>query len=578
MSSGAPFQQPARAHSTAWLAVALASALLAASCSEGPRFMPGGDCELNTDCATSLVCRLGRCRVECRAQRDCDVGLECVRDARGLGACQIRDETMCMRPSDCRAPLVCHFGRCTNECETDRDCPPGASCVVGEGGASGCRDDSMNECELTSECVAMGLEDKVCAVDGRCREACREDWDCRDGMMCLEGPTPVCGWEAPDAGVDGGADAASDAGASATPPPPPRMAASLRNTCVVSGDSMRCWGANPDGQIGDGTWGTTRLAPTAVMLSMSTVRSIGLGEENHACASSGSALECWGNNTVGQLGLDTTSTREPTPVAVTLLPAGAIDDLSLGRQHTCAIVAGALYCWGDNRFGQLGLGDPADRDQPTLVTLPEMAVRVDAHTDHTCVLLASGPIACFGANAEGQIGSGTGNAFTPRVVPTITDAIDVATGGTHACALRQDGTVWCWGSDAFGQIGRDARVFPGPDGLVPTQTAPIPERVLQITAGSRHACALTSGGAVYCWGNNFLGESGQNPALPASEVLFAPTRVVGLTGVEEIVASGEHTCARTSAGDHLCFGSNVSGELGDGTMTESWMPVAVVGL
>jgi alpha-tubulin suppressor-like RCC1 family protein len=353
------------------------------------------------------------------------------------------------------------------------------------------------------------------------------------------------------------------------------MAASLRNTCVVSGDSMRCWGANPDGQIGDGTWGTTRSAPTPVMLSISTARSIGLGEENHACASSGSALECWGNNAFGQLGLDTTTTREPTPVPVTLLPAGAIDDLSLGRQHTCAIVAGALYCWGFNGSGQLGLGDETDRHQPTRVALPEMAVRVDAHSDHTCVLLASGAIACFGANGNRQVGSGTGSVPTPSLVPTLTGAIDIAAGGIHTCALHDDGTVSCWGSDAYGQSGQGGG-FGDPDVLVPTPTSPIPERVIQITAGSRHVCALTRSGDVYCWGDNFANQAGQDQSLVDN--VFVPTRVLGLANVEEIAAGGEHTCARTSAGEHLCFGSNASGELGDGTMSESWMPVSVVGL
>ena len=573
MSSGASF---------AWLGLALTSALLGA-CSARPEWRPGGDCELNTDCSTSLVCRLGRCRVECRAQRDCAVGLECVRDARGLGACQLEEETMCERASDCEAPLVCHFGRCTNECESDRDCPPGASCAEDETGASGCRDPSVSECELTSDCEAMGLSGKVCAVDDRCREPCREDWDCRDGMMCLPGSPTACGWPAIDGGLDGGADAASDAmmsdaGDALTPPPPPRMAASLRNTCVASGDSVLCWGANGDGQIGDGSQGSIHYTPTAAHLTIASVRSIGLGEDNHACASSGSALECWGNNAVGQLGIDST-TSSLTPVAVTLLPTGAIDDLSLGRAHTCAIVDGALYCWGENSGGQLGLGDDADRPVPTRVTLPELALRVDAHTDHTCALLASGAIACFGANGNGQVGSGTGNALSPRVLPTLSDAADIATGGTHSCALRQDGTVWCWGADAFGQIGQGGG-FGDPNVLVPAPTAPIPDRVIQITAGSQNTCALTQGGEVYCWGSNRAGESGQDPTLPFQERIFVPMRVAALAAVEEIVAGGDHVCARTGAGEHLCFGANQNGQLGDGTgtMMESWTPVEVVGL
>lgn len=577
MSSGAPLQQPVRAHRTAWLALALTSALLGA-CTERPDFTPGGDCELNTDCATSLVCRLGRCRVECRAQRDCAVGLECVRDARGLGACQLEEETMCERASDCEAPLVCHFGRCTNECETDRDCPPGASCAEDETGASGCRDPSVSECELTSDCEAMGLSGKVCAVDDRCREPCREDWDCRDGMMCLPGSPTACGWPAIDGGLDGGADAASDAmmsdaGDALTPPPPPRMAASLRNTCAApAGQPMRCWGDNASGQIGDDST-MPRLVATAV-LGITGARSIGVGH-GHTCASSGSRLDCWGRNTAGQLGIDSMGPAlSLTPVEVTLLPAGTIDDVALGLDHSCAIVEGALYCWGGNGSGQLGLGDNSTRVRPTLVTLPELAVRVDTHSVHTCALLASGAIACFGANGEGQVGSGTGNVLTPALVPGIADAVDVATGSSHTCALRRDGTVWCWGSDAFGQIGRgdsgELRV------LVPTPTSPIPAEVVQIAAGSAFACARTRGGALYCWGENNLGQAGRNRFT--EPYVYEPAQVVGLDPIDELAAGTAHTCARTASGVHLCFGDNGDGQLGDDSMTTTWTPVEVVGL
>lgn len=576
-----------------WL---LALGLLAA-CDERVDFMPGDECELNTDCATPLVCRLGRCRVECRAQRDCQAGLECVRDAVGLGACQLPDETMCMRASDCEAPLVCHFGRCTNECVTDRDCPPGSSCVPDGDGASGCRDESMNECERTSDCVAMGLPNKVCAVDGRCREPCRQDWDCADGRACLAGPPAVCGWRALDGGIeggvdggihggidgamDGGADAGtdamtSDAGAGVMPSPPPRLAASLQNTCAApAGAPMRCWGANGDGQIGDGTRGIDRLTPAEVMLTFAeSVRSLGVGH-GHACASSGATLECWGDNALGQLGIDPDVLGASlTPRAVTL-PAGTVDDVSLGRDHTCAIVGGALYCWGGNENGQLGLGDTAPRDQPTLVSLPEMATRIDTHSVHTCALLASGAIACFGANGQGQVGSGTGDVLTPALVPGVGDAVDVATGSGFTCALRRDGTVWCWGSDALGEIGQGGDLV-DPPVAAPTQTSPIPEPVVQIAAGSGHACALTTGGEVYCWGDNFGGQAGQDRA--SVDNAFVPTRVLGLAGVDELAAGSEHTCARTAGGAHVCFGRNANGQLGDGSTTTSSTPVTVVGL
>jgi alpha-tubulin suppressor-like RCC1 family protein len=351
------------------------------------------------------------------------------------------------------------------------------------------------------------------------------------------------------------------------------MAASLQNTCAApAGQAMRCWGANMSGQIGDST-STPRLVATPV-LGIASALSIGVGH-GHTCASSGTVLECWGDNAAGQLGIDST-TGSDTPVAVTLLPAGDIDDVSLGRDHTCAIVAGALYCWGNNSDGQLGLGSDTTthRLRPTLVPLSELAVRVDSHSVHTCVLLVSGAIACFGANGDGQIGSGTGDVHTPALVPGITDAIDVGTGSSHTCALRRDGTVWCWGSDAFGQIGRgdsgELRV------LVPTPTSAIPGTVVQIAVGSAYACALTRGGDVHCWGENVLGQAGRNRFT--QPYVYEPAPVLGLGPIEEIAAGTEHTCLRSAAGVPLCFGDNTDGQLGNDSTTTSWMPVTVMGL
>ena len=253
--------------------VLAASMLLALGCAQRPVFTPGTDCELNSQCAAQLVCRLGRCRVECRSVRDCPVGLECVYDESGLGACQIEDERECALGSDCPTPLVCRFGRCTNACETDRDCPPGARCREDADGTRGCRDDADVECALNSDCATP----YICAVDGRCREQCREDRDCRDGLVCEDAMEPaVC--VRPGGPVDGGVDASlpGDAGVDPDggPPPdsgvmtdggmmttvgPPLLGVGSFHACAAPtpGD-VRCWGDNTFGQLGVGSFGGSR--------------------------------------------------------------------------------------------------------------------------------------------------------------------------------------------------------------------------------------------------------------------------------------------------------------------------------
>lgn len=576
MVPSAPFRGLVRAF--AWRA-AFALALTLGACDARPTFVPGDECELNTDCAAPLVCRLGRCRVECRAQRDCGARLECVRDELELGACQLPDETECELSSDCAASLVCHFGRCTNECESDRDCPPGAHCRNDEG-VRGCRDESVMECTLTSECEP----DLVCAVDRRCREPCRTDWDCSDERACLrEGATAFCGWPSadgggpdggvPDGGVPDGGEGPMDGGMTMVPPPPPpTLTAGLRNTCAApAGEAPHCWGDNLAGQIGDGTT-VPRPVPTAIAdITAASILDMG---HDHACAATSSGVFCWGDNAEGQLGIGTTTPSfSSTPVAVVGLPPGTVRDLALGTTHSCAIVDDTLYCWGGGSDGQLGQGDTARRLVPSEVPLAAPPIDLDTFSSHTCATLVNGTVQCFGANGNGQVGDGgTLDALSPVTASGLTDAVGVATGGAHTCALRSDGVVLCWGSDTLGEAGNGGAIG-DPNVLTPTPTRAIPEPVRQLSAGSAHTCARGASG-VYCWGNNFSGESGRDKTSDAT--LFTPARVVGLGAVEEIAAGSEHTCARVGGTLHYCFGSNGAGQLGIGSVGGvSWTPVEV---
>jgi len=175
-------------------------------CSDRPELSEGETCELNTDCTTPLVCRLDKCRLECRLTRDCPFEQACLRDRAGLGACQVEAEVGCLRDGDCTMPLVCAFGQCRNECATRRDCPGGAVCLNDPVRGNACVDPAGVPCERSSQCDPL-LE---CGVDGRCREQCVEDRDCRTGSFCDVDSTPNVCLPRPDAGPpDGGA---ADAG------------------------------------------------------------------------------------------------------------------------------------------------------------------------------------------------------------------------------------------------------------------------------------------------------------------------------------------------------------------------------
>ena len=186
-----------------------------------------------------------------------------------------------------------------------------------------------------------------------------------------------------------------------------------RTTCAIASGSVWCWGANDYGQVGDGTM-TTRYAP--VKLSLSSATSIALGEE-HACAVASGAAYCWGRDDHGQLGDGKSKPSSPTPALVNGL--NNVVAVTAGEFHTCALTEpGAVWCWGDNEWGNLGDGTVmTERDVPVAVIGLPPATAISAGAEHTCALLASGDAMCWGDDTYGELGDGVADGGA-RSVPT----------------------------------------------------------------------------------------------------------------------------------------------------------------
>lgn len=565
---------------TAWTLVWLVSA-----CAARPRFDVGRECELTNECAAPLVCRLGHCRTECRSDRDCDNGLTCFR-ANGYGVCEFEGER-CVLSSECPMPLVCVMERCANRCETNDDCPPGLACLEGRDGVRGCRNTSTVECEYNSQCEAY----EICAPDQRCREQCHANRDCRDGRVCISmGNTRVCtspsdGGAPHDAAqLDDGGLIPSDSGTAALdasiPPsdasaitdsgmadsgmvmvneaPPSRLVAGEEYACVVTGTEVRCWGDNSSQQ----------LAPETSPLSGATLLA---GSAVHGCAVTTRGVECWGNNESGQVG---NGSRSITPVSLPVLVMGVSTPRSIAAAaaHTCAVENdGIVKCWGSNAFGQLGDGTTIDHYLPN-ATLPlaSAAVEITTRSHHSCARLSDHRVQCWGQNGHGQLGLPPASAIvTPTLVPGIDNIIEVATGTTFSCVRRGDGKVLCWGNNAHGQLG---------DGTTTSRSTPaeVPDLppIAELAAGANHVCARTIDQNVYCWGDNGNGQCGQDNTTFMGLAIERPSIVDGVIGATEIAAGGFHTCARV-ADSFRCWGANYRSQLGDGTTTESHVPVTV---
>jgi alpha-tubulin suppressor-like RCC1 family protein len=347
---------------------------------------------------------------------------------------------------------------------------------------------------------------------------------------------------------------------------------------VTTAHGVKCWGYNGWGQLGNGTTVDSAIPLDVVELGAGSGAIAVSAGESHTCAvTSAGAVWCWGYNGSGELG-NGTSASSNVPVQVSGLDAGSgAVAVSAGADHVCARTsAGVVWCWGYNYSGQLGDGTTTDSNVPVQVTgliAASGAATISAGDYHSCAVTSTGVVKCWGDNRSGELGDGsTASSSVPVGVVGLTGAQAVAAGGGYTCAVAPASGARCWGSNGYGQLG-DGSITSSP---VPVGVVGLGAGVSGVSAGSwRHSCAVTSGGVAQCWGSSIYGQLGDGGTTSSS----VPVGVVGLgSGVAAVSAGGSHSCALTTLGAVRCWGSNDSGQLGDGTATASAIPVAVFGL
>lgn len=356
---------------------------------------------------------------------------------------------------------------------------------------------------------------------------------------------------------------------------------------ITAGGSETC-GTTPDGALvcwSTASWGDGGVIPEIVPATVGlTVQGADLAHSLRCVRTADGDASCWGSYLV----YDMEYGAGPAGVAADL--PGTVVDVAAAATHACVLLAdGAAHCFGANFLGQLGMGPVADLANPldevsedfvAVTGSPPLFQQIVAGGVHSCALAMSGAAYCWGSNRWGELGTTAtlseclGGwmrcAFTPVQVAGNTLWEQLAAGSEHTCAIHVDGRVYCWGNNSYRQLGvEDAGSVCSyldadlPCALTPVPV-PLPEHLtfISVTAGGEHSCAVASNGTAYCWGNATRGRLGASE-IATVECRFdarcarEPVRVPGGSWAA-ISAGGNHTCALTTDGETYCWGADAA--------------------
>ncbi len=345
----------------------------------------------------------------------------------------------------------------------------------------------------------------------------------------------------------------------------------------LDNNSLKCWGRNDNGQSGDGTTNTIKGTPGAVSLGK-TIQSFKTGGHHNCAILTDGTLWCWGANQEGQLGVAGTATCPdpsspsdtgacvPTPVQVSL-GGKQVSHVKLGLFHTCSMLKDeTLHCWGDNRYGQVGVGGTTDQGTPQSINFGgEKTKGMALGLNHSCAVLANGTVQCWGDNQYGQLGIG---GASPLTVDLTKKVKSVQSGDGHSCAILEDKSLWCWGKNDFGQVGvGTSRAFYD----LPQNVSTLGVKAVSVTVGQGRTCAILNDDTLWCWGKNGVGQVGVGNTTNVT----TPTQVTLGGNVDSVKLGGLHTCALLQDDSLKCWGDNDEGQVGMGDTTDYNTPQSI---
>jgi alpha-tubulin suppressor-like RCC1 family protein len=609
----------------------------------------GHDCTSLLNVAGTVMCLGGVCTFDtsackagfahCAGSPDlgCETNLATQSNCGACGNACVQSTPICAASaasygcvSGCQAPTPTACGSaCVNTADDAQNCGAcGKVCTTGvahatptcSGGTCGYQCDASDPNACGGGCVDFNTDGSNC---GSCGKACTGGTTCQGGGCACSGGTHDCSGTCVS-----NTSTASCGTTSCTACTVPANGISTCNgtACGVACNSgySPCGNTCVDETLNGNCGGCGNTCAVSCTNSQCLRATAVVAGAEHTCALlSNGTVECWGGNEYGQLGYTTTQMCGTTACSLSphVVPGlTGVASISSSNLHTCVVLtSGAVNCWGWNANGQIGLPSGGASASPVAVSGITSAVAVVAGYESTCALISGGTVECWGDNNVGQLGTGSltlTQSSSPVQVTGLSNATAIALGQLHACALRSDQTVVCWGDDGNDELGStpmscDANNDSCSPSPVPatgvagvtalasgnlltcvlaagnvtqcwgysqaglgdqaaTTTSYMPITVATsdspagLAVGDAGACLLLSGGAAACWGLGPLGS------------VSTPTPVANLTNATALAVGNTHACALLSGGTASCWGDNSYGQLGNGTGNASSTPTPVV--
>ncbi|MBZ5734915.1 hypothetical protein K8Z61_10445 [Nocardioides sp. TRM66260-LWL] len=356
------------------------------------------------------------------------------------------------------------------------------------------------------------------------------------------------------------------------------------------------FGQGFSGQLGQGiaASGSPGTIATSNSLSGKTIATIAAGSSHSLALASDGTLHAWGSNS-GQLGNGNFISRSiavPVTIDGTSLASKTITAIATGTSHSLALASdGTLHAWGGNVTGQLGDGTTNPRATAVAVTTTgsslagKTIIAIAAFSDHSLALATDGTLHAWGKNNAGQLGDGTTTDRATAVAVKIAGTslagktvTAIAAGDRHSVALASDGTLHTWGYNLYGQLGDTTTTDRSTAVAVKIAgTSLAGKTIAAISAGSDHSLVRASDNTLHAWGRNGNGQLGDTTTTNRSAAVGVATAGTSLAGktITAIAAAGSHNLALATDGTIHAWGTNDSGQLGDGTTIQRTAAVAV---